>query len=366
MTDLLPAPPSPSLPAMGAPIASGSAQATGSMHLSRRAKAAVVVRLMLNEGADIPLEELPEELQAQLTKAMGQMRVVDRDTLQDIVSEFAREVEQIGLSFPGGIAGALNALDGKISAKTAERLRKEAGVRQMGDPWVRIKDMGVADLLPILDRESVEVSAVLLAKLDVPKAAELLSKLPGPRARQITYAVSLTGAVTPDAVDRIGLSLATQLSTQPVRAFDEGPAERVGAILNSSTSMTRDDMLEGLDASDEGFAREVRKAIFTFANIPARIAPRDIPRVLREVDPNDLLIAMAGAAPAGLGNVAEYILENMSGRMADALREEMGEITAPKADAHDTATGNMIAAIRRLEAEGELILINETPEDAAD
>ena len=32
--------------------------------LSKRAKAAIVVRLLINEGADIPLEELPPELQA--------------------------------------------------------------------------------------------------------------------------------------------------------------------------------------------------------------------------------------------------------------------------------------------------------------
>lgn len=123
--------PAPSLPAAGAPI-----------QLSRRAKAAVVVRLLLNEGADIPLEDLPEELQSHLTKAMGQMRTVDRDTLSAVVSEFAEEVERIGLRFPGGIAGALNALEGKISPQTAERLRKEAGVRQAGDPWVRLRDMG--------------------------------------------------------------------------------------------------------------------------------------------------------------------------------------------------------------------------------
>ena len=100
--------------------------------LSRKAKAAIVVRLMLNNGADIPVEDLPEELQIQLTQQMGKMRVVDRDTLADVVAEFTYEVERIGLSFSGGIAGALTAMDGKISRQTADRLRKEAGVRQTG------------------------------------------------------------------------------------------------------------------------------------------------------------------------------------------------------------------------------------------
>ena len=46
---------------------------------------------------------------------------------------------------------------------------------------------------------------------DYTGAAALLGSMPGPDARCITYAVSLTSAVTPEAVDRIGLSLAAQL-----------------------------------------------------------------------------------------------------------------------------------------------------------
>jgi flagellar motor switch protein FliG len=49
-----------------------------SASLSRRAKAAIVVRLLLNEGADLPLEDLPDDLQIALTQQMGAMRLVDR------------------------------------------------------------------------------------------------------------------------------------------------------------------------------------------------------------------------------------------------------------------------------------------------
>ena len=331
--------------------------------LSRRAKAAIVVRLLLNEGADIPLEDLPDEMQARLTHQMGSMRLVDRDTLAAVVEEFAEEVDRIGLSFPGSIAGALNALDGKISRQTAARLRKEAGVRQSGDPWKRLSDLGADQLLPVLQDESIEVAAVMLSKLPVSLSAELLGKLPGPQARRITYAVSLTGSVTPEAVDRIGLSLASQLDSVPATAFDDGPVERVGAILNSSTTLTRDDVLTGLDETDQGFAEAVRKAIFTFANIPARIAARDIPRVLREVDQDQLVIALAGAAAAGYEASATYVLENMSARMADQLREEMAEAGKVKPADAEEAMSKIVGVIRDMEGRGELLLIVEEDED---
>ena len=331
--------------------------------LSKRAKAAIVVRLLLNEGADIPLEDLPDELQANLTHQMGNMRVVDRDTLAAVVAEFSDEVERIGLSFPDGIAGALDALDGTISRQTAARLRKEAGVRQSGDPWARLKELGPERLLPVLEHESIEVAAVMLSKLPVVLAADLLGRLPGPQARRITYAVSLTGAVTPDAVDRIGLSLASQLDAQPVRAFDNDPVERVGAILNSSTTLTRDDVLTGLDETDMGFANAVRRAIFTFANIPKRIAPRDIPRILREVDPAQLITALAGAEAAGNGATLEYILENMSGRMADQLREDITEAGSVKPADAETAMADIVTVIRQMEQSGDLLLVIEEDEE---
>ncbi|MDA9352061.1 flagellar motor switch protein FliG [Ascidiaceihabitans sp.] len=329
------------------------------LSLSRKAKAAIVVRLLLNNGADIPLEELPEDLQATLTQQMGKMRVVDRDTLAFVIAEFTDELERIGLSFPHGIVGAITALDGKISKQTADRLRKEAGVLQTGDPWKSIQEMDVETLRPVMENESTEVAAVVLSKLNVPKAAELLGAIPGPRAREITYAVSQTSGVSPSAVDRIGLSLATQLSMVRVMAFDEGPVERVGAILNSSTTLTRDDMLEGLQETDETFATAVRKAIFTFANIPAGVVARDVPRILRDVDPDDLVLAISGAKVAGMQASADYILENMSGRMATQLREGVEEEGTPKAALAEAAMGNFVNAIRELEAAGEITLMVE-------
>jgi flagellar motor switch protein FliG len=330
--------------------------------LTGRVKAAIVVRLLLNEGADIPLEDLPDELQVSLTQQMGQMRTVDRDTLAAVVEEFSNELERIGLSFPSGIAGALNALDGKISHQTAARLRKEAGVRQFGDPWARLRELGADALLPVLQKESVEVAAVTLSKLPVSLAAELLGRLPGPQARKITYAVSLTNAVTPEAVDRIGISLATQLDAQPKRAFDADPVERVGAILNSSKSITRDDVLTGLDETDQGFAAAVRKAIFTFGNIPQRIAPRDIPRVLREVDQARLVLALAGSEDAGFARSRDFILENMSGRLADQLREEIKDAGKVKPQDAEDAMGDIVSVIREMEQSGNLLLVIEEEE----
>lgn len=328
--------------------------------LTAREKAAVIVRLLMAEGAPLAITSLPEHMQAALAEQMGHMRLVDRTTLGAVVAEFMAELEEVGLSFPGGIEGALSLMDGHISTTAANRLRRLAGASAKADPWDRITALDADRLLPILNEESVEVAAVMLSKLPVPKAAELLGKLPGERARRVAFAVSMTGNVDPETVRRIGLSLAGQLENLPARAFDGDPVERVGAILNVSPAFTREDVLKGLEETDAAFAEQVRRAIFTFIHIPARLAPRDVPKLVRLVEPVALVTALAGSAgdTAKLA-AAEFILTNISQRMSQSLREEMETRGVVKEKDAELAMNAVITAVRQLEATGEVVLIRE-------
>jgi len=326
--------------------------------LTSRQKAAVIVRYLLTEGTSLPLVSLPEHMQAALAEQMGKMRLIDRITLDEVVAEFLAELEAVGLSFPGGIEGALSMMDGHISQSAASRLRRMASASSKVDPWERITSLPVDRLLPILADEAVEVGAVMLSKLPVAKAAEILGRLPGERARRVAYAVSMTGKVDPETVRRIGSALLAELDNQPPRAFDSGPVERVGAILNVSPALTREDVLVGLEAEDAGFAAEVRRAIFTFIHIPARLSPRDAPKITRMVEQPVLVRALAYAqGKPELEEAVEFLLANISQRLAQGLREEMaGQGKIKDKDGEEAMTA-IITAIRALEASGELTLI---------
>jgi len=321
------------------------------------------VQFILKEGADVPLTALPEDLQVQLTQLLGEMRYIDRTTMNAVISEFTEELDAVGLSFPGDMAGALSALDGKISEHTASRLRKEAGVRQIGDPWKRVAALSVDRLKGLVATESIQVVAVMVSKLDVTKAADLLSNLPGDVARRITYAMSMTDAVTPDAADRIGISLATQLDAEPPKAFRVQPSERVGAILNFSRAAKRDELLTALDEEDKTFAEEVRKSIFTFAHIADRMNPIDVPKITRDVDQDTLALVIAGAVAETDTNVVDFILSNISKRMADALRDAAADAGDVKSKQAEAAMGTVVRAVKDMADSGEITLISTSEED---
>lgn len=342
----------------------GSADEKLILGLSPRQKAAVMVRYLMSEGALPPLTELPEHIQAALTEQIGQMQVVGRDTLAAVVQEFLGEVDSVGLTFPGGIDGALGLMGPHISSSAANKLRRLAGASTRADPWDRIAALSPERLAQLLECERVEIAAVALSKLHVPRAADILSRMPGERARRVALAMSRTADIAPETVRRIGAAIVAELDSTPVVAFDTPAVERVGAILNVSTSEARETILAGLDEEDGPFAEAVRKAIFTFAHIPARLSPRDVAKVLRLVEPPALVTALAAAlARPDLTEPAEFLLANLSQRMAQGLRDEIVERGRVKDRDGEAAMGAIVSAIRQLEVSGEVVLIPQEEVD---
>ncbi|MBU2993740.1 FliG C-terminal domain-containing protein [Octadecabacter sp. 1_MG-2023] len=333
--------------------------------MPRSRKAAMVVQLLLSDGGDLPLSQLPEAAQARLTRELGGLNIIDRETLKNVAIEFAAELSDVALTAPGSVEAALKSLDGRISAATVARLREEAAAQNGSDPWTIVLELSADEMVPITTAESPEVSAILLSKLPTSKAATLLGLVPGETARRIAFSMSKTSHIRADAIARIGTGLAQQYCGAALPAFSETAESRIGAILNSSPAATREQVLEGLLSEDPSFGASVRKAIFTFADIPARLAVPDVPKILRDIDSGDLVRALASAAGTGgpLAVAANHLLDNMSTRMADNLREEMGESGKIKLSDAEAAQNAVVTAIRAAADAGTIALIVEGDDD---
>ena len=130
--------------------------------------------------------------------------------------------------------------------------------------------------------------------------------------------------------------------------------------------MTRDTVLEGLGEDDPNFADGVRKAIFTFKDIPLRLVPTDVPACIRGIDASDLSTAIAAALSGDdeLVAAAEFILANISQRMATQIREDANEKGAIKGKAAEEAMRALSSAIRELVDEGTITLKSDDDEEA--
>lgn len=324
--------------------------------LSRRQKAAVIVRLLLDDEDATSLSRLNTNSQTLVAEAMAGMEIIDRQTRDAIITEFCDRLEAVGVTFPGDMDGTLAMLGGKLSEDSTDRLRRMAAMSGRGDPWARIATLSKENLLLLANSESVELIALMLSKLPVALASETFTALPRDRARAVAQAMSMTGDVGAQALHRVGLVLLQAADALPRRAIDTPATDRMGAILNFASAELRDEVLGALDQDDADFAGGVRRAIFIFAHIPTRVEPRDVPRVVREIDQQVLVRALAAQTEPEAAT-AQFILSNLSQRMADGLREEIETLGAVRPREIEDAATEVIATIRRLEAAGELTLI---------
>lgn len=324
----------------------------------------MIVQMLIGDGGSLSLADLPEPLQELLARELGAIRLVDRDTVTAVAEEFASELEAIGLSAPGTRDGAILTLADHLSPNLAEKLRAQMESVRNGDYWPQIIGLPAERIVRIMTCESIEVCAVTLSKLPVAKAAEVLVKTPGERARRITFAMSRTADISPDTVRRIGAALAQDYGATRPLAFEKAPVQRLGAILNSTATDTREDVLQSLGDADPDFASDVRKAIFTFKDIAPRVKPTDIPNCLRSVDGAVMTTAMA-AALAGdekLVESAEFILSSISQRMAGQLREDAAEKGRIRKSEAEEAMAAVTTAIREMVDTG-MITLRDPDED---
>ncbi|SFJ59496.1 flagellar motor switch protein FliG [Jannaschia pohangensis] len=325
--------------------------------LTQRQKAAVVVHLLISGGVDPGVGDLPREQQRQLVCDMAGLRFVDKETLAAVVSEFAAELDNIGLHVPRDPAKILVALDGMLSLDVVEALATELGLDGVpgAGPWEQVAGLDAEAVVKMLDGETDEVCAILLSKLPASRAADLMKLLPPERASAVSAAFARTESVAPDAVAQIGVALGQQFASRPAMAFATDGVKRVAAILNSATASVRRGILESLDQENADFAARVRASVFSFENIPDRIDPRDMPRVLRNIDNVTLVTALAGLSPEQ-AHIGEFILGAISKRMAEQIREEMAERGTIPTEEVEEAMGRAVAAIREMEDAGELTL----------
>ncbi|MGB3554524.1 MAG: flagellar motor switch protein FliG, partial [Jannaschia sp.] len=254
--------------------------------LTQGQKAAVIIRLLVNGGADPGISTLPKEQQRRIGAEMTSLRFVDRTTLAETVAEFAAELDGIGLHFPREVDRILTTLDGRLSLDVVEALIGEHG----GEPgnlgnaaWEMVTTLDDQTLLGLMEGESDEVGAILLSKLPAGKAADLLTRLDAEQAEALAGAFARTEGVTPGAVSRIGTALGRQTAAIAPTAFTTDAERRVGDILNAAPSKLRRDLLDRLDKTSPDFANRVRAAIFSWENIPERLDARSVPKVLRAV-----------------------------------------------------------------------------------
>ena len=91
--------------------------------------------------------------------------------------------------------------------------------------------------------------------------------------------------------------------------------------------------------------------MFVFEDI-AYLDPLSVQRFLREIDTKDLSVALKVANK----DVTNTIFSNMSGRMRESIQSDMEYLHNIRMSDVEEAQQRIVAVIRRLEEEGEIVI----------
>lgn len=323
--------------------------------LSGTQKAAVIVQALVSKGGAVSLATLSPSAQERLAREFTSIAHVDQPVLDSVIAEFEASLEPNGLKFPSDLTARIGGLNDVLDGDLLGGLRETMGLVDDADIW---RDVGALDserLTEVLASESPRIGALILSKLPPARASEILGELPDDQKASLAQTMADTEEASPALVDAIGLTMLSSSRKTGENALDGDPVGRIAAILDAAKPAARDHMLAVLSESDPEFAKRVRAAIFTFEDIPARVTIEDVPKVVREVAPEDMLAAL-GYAGENAKDTLKHILENMSSRMADQLKEEIQEAGEVKQDHGEAAQGRVASAIRAMQDRGEITL----------
>ena len=326
--------------------------------LNRAEKAAVVLSVLGVERAGPILEQFSEGALRSFAIAMSRLGNIPPETVLAVITEFLADLDRHDLTVDGGIEEAREMLRDYVNEATLLRIMDDAVGPSASNVWQRLAKVDETALIDFLSHEHAQTAAVVLSRLSPEHAAQLLSGMEVEFARDVALGLGRAAALDPGVIEAIGLSLgrdflAKQRGTSPVR-----PAERIGSIMNFTTETVRRAVLGRFEEIDPDLAAEVKRRLFTFADIPTRLEARDVTAVVRAVDRETLLKALAGAADNAQKS-ADFLLASISSRVADQIREELADVGRVRTREAEDAQNAILKEIRALEKAGEITLLGE-------
>lgn len=320
--------------------------------LSGRQKAAILIVSLGPEVAANLYRHLREEDIEQLTLEIANLAKVSNEQKNEILEEFYQMLVAQNYITEGGIEYAKVVLEKALGTQKAieiiNRLTSSLQVR----PFDFIRKADPSQLMNFLQNENAQTIALVMTYLTPEQSASLLSSLPPEKQVDIARRVATMDRTSPEIIMEVERVLERQMASVVTEDYTSaGGIQAVVNILNNVDRGTEKNIIEALEVDNPELAEEIRRRMFVFEDV-LTLDNRSIQRTLREVDNNDLTLALKGASE----DVKKRIFENMSKRQAEMIREDMEYMGPVRLRDVEDAQQKIVNIIRKLEDAGEIII----------
>ncbi|MDR9791885.1 flagellar motor switch protein FliG [Aeribacillus sp. FSL K6-8210] len=320
--------------------------------LNGRQKAAILLISLGPEASASVYKHLTEEEIEKLTLEISSVRKVDSQKKEEVIEEFHQIALAQDYIAQGGIQYAKEVLEKALGGEKASEIIRRLTSSLQVRPFDFVRKADPAQILNFIQNEHPQTIALVLSYLDAKQSGQILSSLPQEVQADIARRIAIMDRTSPEVINEVEQVLEKKLSSTVTEDFTEtGGIETVVEVLNGVDRSTERTILEALEVQDPELAEEIKKRMFVFEDI-VTLDNRAIQRVIREVDNNDLMLALKVASD----EVKEIVFKNMSTRMAETFKEEMNYMGPVRLRDVEEAQSRIVEVIRKLEDAGEIVI----------
>ena len=324
----------------------------GEDKMSGLQKSAILLIALGPEKSANIFKHLKEDEIEELTLEIANTRSITPQIKEGIIEEFYQVCLAQQYIAEGGIGYAKELLEKALGAEKAMSVIGKLTASLQVKPFEFVRKTDASQLLNFIQDEHPQTIALILSYLSPLQASMIISALPPERQADVAKRVAMMDRTSPDIIKEVEKILESKLANLVNQDYTIiGGVDAVVEILNAVDRGTEKHIMETLEIEEPELADEIRKKMFVFEDI-LLLDDRSIQRVLRDVDNNDLAVALKAANE----QVQNAIFNNLSKRLAAMIREDMEYMGPVRMKDVEEAQQKIVNIIRKLEDSAEIVI----------
>ena len=315
-------------------------------------KAAILLIALGPEKSASIFKHLKEDEIEELTLEIANTRSVSPQTKESVLNEFYQVCLAQQYIAEGGIGYAKELLDKALGSDKAQEVITKLTASLQVRPFEFVRKTDPSQVLNFIQDEHPQTIAMILSYLSPAQSAMILGALTPEKQADVAKRIAKMDRTSPDVIKEVERVLERKLSSLINQDYTiVGGVDAIVGILNTVDRGTEKHIMESLEIEEPELADEIRKKMFVFEDI-LLLDDRAIQRVLRDVDNNDLAVALKGANE----EVQNVIFKNLSKRLAAMIREDMEFMGPVRMKDVEEAQQKSVGIIRKLEDSAEIVI----------
>ena len=315
-------------------------------------KAAILLIALGPDKSSNVFKHLKEDEIEQLTLEIANTRSVSPAMKDAVLDEFYEVCLAQQYIAEGGIGYAKDLLEKALGSERAKDVIGKLTASLQVRPFEFVRKTDASQLLNFIQDEHPQTIALILSYLSSNQASAIISALSPEKQTDVAKRIAQMDRTSPDVIKEVEKGLEQKLASLVNQDYTiVGGVDSIVDILNTVDRGTEKHIMESLEIEDPELADEIRKKMFVFEDILS-LDDRSIQRVLREVDNNELAVALKGSNE----EVQNLIFSNLSKRLATMIREDMDFMGPVRMKDVEEAQQKIVNIIRKLEDSAEIII----------